>query len=118
MRNVRVPRRGRARRPLPAAEAAPRSLVIVPHGILHQLPFHALFDGQRYLLEAFEISYAPSATTYALCAEKRNRPDGYYQQQIALWLDDRGLKRSFDVLLSGAWDIGRSTYATLPLRDR
>lgn len=49
---------------------------------------------------------------------KRNRPDGYYQQQIALWLDDRGLKRSFVVRRSGAWDIGRSAHATLPIRDR
>ena len=49
---------------------------------------------------------------------KRNRPDGYYQQQIVLWLDDRGLKRSPFVRRSGAWDIGRSTHATLPIRDR
>ena len=49
---------------------------------------------------------------------KRNRPDGYYQQQIVLWLDDRGLKRSPFVCRSGAWDIGRSAYATLPIRDR
>jgi len=49
---------------------------------------------------------------------KRNRPDGYYQQQIVLWLDDRGLKRSPFVRRSGAWDIGRSAHATLPTRDR
>ena len=49
---------------------------------------------------------------------KRNRPDGYYQQQIVLWLDDRGLKRSPFVRRSGAWDIGRSEHATLPIRDR
>ena len=49
---------------------------------------------------------------------KRNRPDGYYQQQIVLWLDDRGLKRSPFVRRSGAWDIGRSTHAALPIRDR
>ena len=49
---------------------------------------------------------------------KRNRPDGYYQQQIVLWLDDRGLKRSPFVHRSGAWDIGRSAHATLPIRDR
>jgi conjugative transfer region protein (TIGR03750 family) len=49
---------------------------------------------------------------------KRNRPDGYYQQQIVRWLDDRGLKRSPFVRRSGAWDIGRSTHATLPIRDR
>ena len=49
---------------------------------------------------------------------KRNRPDGYYQQQIVLWLDDRGLKRSPFVRRRGAWDIGRSAHATLPIRDR
>jgi conjugative transfer region protein (TIGR03750 family) len=49
---------------------------------------------------------------------KRNRPDGYYQQQIVLWLDDQGLKRSPFVRRTGAWDIGRSAHATLPIRDR
>jgi len=49
---------------------------------------------------------------------KRNRPDGYYQQQIVLWLEDGGLKRSPFVRRSGAWDIGRSAHATLPIRDR
>ena len=49
---------------------------------------------------------------------KRNRPDGYYQQRIVLWLDDRGLRRSPFVRRSGAWDIGRTANATLPVRDR
>lgn len=49
---------------------------------------------------------------------KRNRPDGYYQQRIVLWLDDRGLRRSSFVRRSGAWDIGRTAHATLPVRDR
>jgi CHAT domain-containing protein len=48
-----------------------RHLVIVPHGLLHRLPFQALFDGQQYLIDKFSISYAPSATIYSLC---RNRP--------------------------------------------
>ena len=42
-------------------------LVIVPQGLLHQLPFHALFDGKQYLIDCFEISYAPSATVLTLC---------------------------------------------------
>jgi CHAT domain-containing protein len=49
---------------------APRKLVIVPHGLLHQVPFHALFDGERYLLERFEISYAPSARIHSLLQER------------------------------------------------
>jgi CHAT domain-containing protein/tetratricopeptide (TPR) repeat protein len=35
-------------------------LVIVPTGILHRIPFHALHDGSNYLIETFEVSYAPS----------------------------------------------------------
>jgi CHAT domain-containing protein len=54
--------------------AAPQRLVIIPHGLLHQVPFHALFDGQRYVLDQFEISYAPSATVLALCQQRPIRP--------------------------------------------
>jgi len=49
---------------------APRKLAIVPHGVLHRVPFHALFDGESYLLERFEVSYAPSAKVYSLCQER------------------------------------------------
>ncbi|HEY3131983.1 MAG TPA: CHAT domain-containing protein [Acidobacteriota bacterium] len=42
-------------------------LVFVPHDLLHYVPFHALFDGWRYLIDAFTISYAPSASIYTLC---------------------------------------------------
>lgn len=49
-------------------------LAIVPHGPLHQVPFHALYDGKRYLLEQFEITYAPSATVLALCQQRERRP--------------------------------------------
>lgn len=46
-------------------------LIIVPHAFLHYLPFHALSDGQRYLIDDFSISYAPSSTVFAVCQEKR-----------------------------------------------
>jgi CHAT domain-containing protein len=58
-----------------AIDAAPK-LVILPHGLLHRVPFHALFDGDRYMLERFEVSYAPSATVYALCQERSSRDSG------------------------------------------
>ncbi|MDX2201103.1 MAG: CHAT domain-containing tetratricopeptide repeat protein [Phycisphaerae bacterium] len=44
-----------------ALEGATR-LRIVPHGPLHAVPMHALFDDGKYLLERFEISYAPNST--------------------------------------------------------
>lgn len=43
-------------------------LLIIPHGSLHLLPFHALWDGADYLLARFEIAYAPSASVAVRCA--------------------------------------------------
>ena len=47
-----------------------RHLIIVPHGVLHYLPFHALLDEVGYLIDSFTISYAPSASVFAHCQEK------------------------------------------------
>jgi tetratricopeptide (TPR) repeat protein len=49
-------------RPVEAALAGCDRVVVVPHGVLHQVPFHALFDGARYVIETRTITYAPSAT--------------------------------------------------------
>lgn len=48
-----------------------RHLVFVPHGLLHYVPFHALHDGESYLVDRYSISYAPSASIYAVCQGKR-----------------------------------------------
>jgi len=47
-----------------------KHLIFVPHGPLHFLPFHALKNGEAYLCDTHTISYAPSATVFALCQEK------------------------------------------------
>ena len=44
-----------------------KHLVVVPHGNLHYLPFHALYTGDEFLLDLHDISYAPSATVFTLC---------------------------------------------------
>ena len=41
-------------------------IVVVPHQLLHNLPFHAFFDGKQYLLETHDITYALSATFHYL----------------------------------------------------
>lgn len=51
-------------------------LVIIPHGVLHYLPFQALLDGDRYLVDRYTISYAPSAAIFALCQRQSGRADG------------------------------------------
>ena len=67
------------------ASHSPRKLTIIPHGCLHQVPFHALFDDQGYLIERFEISYAPSATIYALCQQRSRGP---IQKALVLGVPD------------------------------
>ena len=49
---------------------------------------------------------------------KRGRPDGYYQQQIMIWLDERGIRCAPFARRTGAWDIGRTRDAALSLRNR
>ncbi len=46
-------------------------LVVIPHGFLHYVPFHALRDGDQYLIDDYSISYAPSASVYYLSCDKR-----------------------------------------------
>jgi CHAT domain-containing protein len=46
-------------------------LIIVPHDSLHYLPFHALYDGNSYLIEKHEISYLPSSSSLRYCREPR-----------------------------------------------
>jgi tetratricopeptide (TPR) repeat protein len=43
-------------------------LIVIPHGPLHHLPFHALHDRHSYLIDEFTVSYAPSAGIYAHCS--------------------------------------------------
>jgi len=58
------------------AQLRAEHVVIVPHGILHYLPFHALHDGAGYLIDSFTVSYAPSASIFALCQRKPDLDSG------------------------------------------
>jgi CHAT domain-containing protein len=42
-------------------------LIIAPHDALHYLPFHALYDGQRYLIETHQVQYVPAASILPFC---------------------------------------------------
>ena len=47
-----------------------RRIVIVPHTLLHRVPFHAFHDGEHYLAERFDISYAPSGSVLKYCLDR------------------------------------------------
>lgn len=46
------------------------TLNIIPHGPLHALPFHALRQDGRFLIETHAVSYAPSAAVLKYCWKK------------------------------------------------
>ena len=62
------------------APVAPRlkakHLIFVPHGLLHYVPFHALFDGSQHLIDRYTVSYSPSASIYALCQKRPANSSG------------------------------------------
>jgi CHAT domain-containing protein len=49
-----------------------RRLIVVPHGVLHYVPFHALYTGSQYVTDSCIVSYAPSASIYASCQQQRD----------------------------------------------
>jgi CHAT domain-containing protein len=53
-----------------------KRLVFAPHENLHNIPLHALHDGERYLIDSFAVSYAPSASIYASCCAQQVNTSG------------------------------------------
>jgi tetratricopeptide (TPR) repeat protein len=60
-------------------------LIVIPHGLLHRLPFHALHNGSSFLVDRFTVSYAPSATVFCLCQRK---PTGNTNRSLLLGVPD------------------------------
>ncbi len=66
-----------------------KELVIVPHEVLHYLPFHALFSpNDRYLIEDYPIYYLPSASLLKFTTAKRRASRG--QSLLAFGNPDLG----------------------------
>jgi CHAT domain-containing protein len=51
-----------------------RRLVVVPHRVLHYVPFHALCDGSSYLIERREVCCTPSAAVLHHCLSAPRQP--------------------------------------------
>ncbi|MEA2641250.1 MAG: hypothetical protein QOF51_2644 [Chloroflexota bacterium] len=64
---------------------ADRRLTVVPHGALHTVPFHALLDGERYVVDRTALTYAPSASVFA---RLRERPGGGLAGPLLVAPDD------------------------------
>ena len=51
-----------------------RRLVVVPHRVLHYVPFHALYDGSSYVIEHREVCCVPSAAVLHHCLAAPRQP--------------------------------------------
>jgi CHAT domain-containing protein/tetratricopeptide (TPR) repeat protein len=103
--------------PLDDVLASYRQLLIVPHGPLHYLPFHAFYDGQSFLLERHEISYLPGASLLRYCCETQPAASGLlvfghsYNGRFPYTVDEA---RSIAALFDGEAFLGdRATPARL-----
>ncbi|HKG81340.1 MAG TPA: CHAT domain-containing protein [Pyrinomonadaceae bacterium] len=76
-------------------EIGERQLVIVPHRALHYLPFQALHDGESYLIERREVSFAPSAVVLQQCLDQ---PKHHYRNALLLGVADERIPRVHEEL--------------------
>jgi tetratricopeptide (TPR) repeat protein len=74
--------------PLESDLAGRSRVLIVPHGPLHGIPFHAFYDGEQYVIDRLTIAYAPSAGVYHACSK---RDIAAANRTVVVGLDDPGL---------------------------
>ena len=66
-------------------------LVLIPYGATHAVPWHALFDGERHLLQRLEVATCPSSALLRLCARRRPSPAaGAPESALVLAYSDGG----------------------------
>ncbi len=70
--------------PLQEELSSPR-LTIIPHGTLHSIPFHALRSADGYVLDRWEVAYAPSAAVWRFC---RLRPEPQGKKSLVFGYSD------------------------------
>jgi len=67
------------------------NLIIVPHGVLHYLPFNALHDGKDFLIDRYSIRVMPSASAMKYLTAKK-------------------VEKAGDIIIFGNPDLGDSRY--------
>jgi len=53
-----------------------RNLTIVPHGVLHYVPFNALFSNDAYLIDRYNIRVLPSASVIQFLVDRKSEQLG------------------------------------------
>jgi CHAT domain-containing protein len=92
-----------------------RRLVVVPHDLLHSVPFHALWDGAAYTIERREVSYAPSASVLHECLRTPRRA---IERALLVGVADEQIPRVADEVTALAHLFDNATTLTGPLASR
>jgi CHAT domain-containing protein len=74
-----------------------RRLVVLPHRALHYVPFHALHDGEQYVIERREVCTAPSAGVLHRCLLRPRRP---HRRALLMGVPDARAPRVRDEILT------------------
>ncbi|MFN8523859.1 MAG: CHAT domain-containing tetratricopeptide repeat protein [Chloroflexota bacterium] len=84
-------------------------VVVVPHGPLCGLPFHAFHRGDAYFTDLVTVSYSPSAGVFA---EASARGGEVGERLLLLGIEDAGLECIEEELraVSGIWSSARSLF--------
>lgn len=77
-----------------------KRLLIIPYGELHLTPFHALWDGERHLLERFEVCYAPSASVEV--QRRRRNPSNSFHSLAGFALREPSIPQTENEVQSAA----------------
>jgi CHAT domain-containing protein len=92
-------------------ELADRPLIVVPHGVLHYVPFHALYDGQHYVLERHSVYTAPSAGVLRLCCDQSPAGNG---QALVMGVADASIPHVAEEVERVGHLLGDATLVTGP----
>ena len=60
-------------RPVEDAIQLYKHIIVVPYGALHNVPFHALYDGTHFLVERVQVSYLPTSSIIPSLASIENQ---------------------------------------------
>jgi len=50
-----------------------RRLILAPDRFLYYVPFHAFFNGSRYLIDEYPLWYVPSSSVFHLCCQRERK---------------------------------------------
>lgn len=89
-------------------------LTIVPYGPLHKLPFHALYNGTRFLTEDYQVSYLPASSLLTHLSSNRGETSScpiHIEHAVVFGYSENGqLQRVYDEVKTVASLLGGACY--------